>query len=273
MHDRLLTYYAPYLLGCLGFPWKSSTSNNVRSDACSSPYPSSLATPCVANNSVTTTQYPSRSPSVLSSATSSSTRFSMSSSGSDDMSSSSSTSISTTGDVPSTRIALPLPHAVKHAAVHTVEFQSADGSRGVSLAEWIRLSDKRKSELCLKDPQESLEELILDSQVLYQCQWPGYDADTCYISTPSHVAEGVAPLRKVDFLDVICERLSHWVLQTLRCKHVECTEPQWALGLDSITFEHIYVVAVVEVKGYVPKWVPVVEVDASAVGSCEALAF
>ncbi|KAJ8482715.1 hypothetical protein ONZ51_g5184 [Trametes cubensis] len=176
----------------------------------------------------------------------------MSSSGSDDMSSSSSTSISTTGDVPSTRIALPLPHAVKHAAVHTVEFQSADGSRGVSLAEWIRLSDKRKSELCLKDPQESLEELILDSQVLYQCQWPGYDADTCYISTPSHVAEGVAPLRKVDFLDVICERLSHWVLQTLRCKHVECTEPQWALGLDSITFEHIYVVAVVEVKGYVP---------------------
>ncbi|KAH9890520.1 hypothetical protein C8Q73DRAFT_651921 [Cubamyces lactineus] len=270
MHDLLLTYYAPYLLGYLGFPWKLVTSDNVRSRTCGSQQSSTLTTPYASNNTSTAAQYPSRSPSVLSLATSSSSQSSMTSADSDNMSSSSSTSISTAAeDVYPARIPLPLPHPVKHGAEHIVEFRGADGSRGVSLAEWIKLSERRKSEFCLEDPDESLEELVLDSKVLYQCQWPGYDADTCYIPMPSHVSEGVAPFRKVDLLDMICERLSHWVLQTIRCREIECKEPQWALGLDCITFEHIYVVSVVEVRGYTSKWVPVIEIDADVVRSCE----
>ncbi|KAI0333144.1 hypothetical protein GY45DRAFT_1245317 [Cubamyces sp. BRFM 1775] len=273
MQDLLLMYYAPYLLGYLGFPWKPLSSDNVRSRACGSQHTSNLATPCATNNTATAAQHPSRSPSVLSSATSSSIYSSMMSSDSDDMSSSSSTSMTTAEDVPLARIPLPLPHAVKQDPAHTVEFRSANGSRGVSLAEWIRLSERRISDLCLENPEESLEEVILEKRILYQCQWPGYDVDTCYIPTPSHVADGLAPLRKADLLDIICERLSHWVLQTIQCRQIECKEPQWALGLDQITFEHIYVVSVVEVKGYTCKWVPVIEIDADAMGRCEVPTF
>ena len=34
--------------------------------------------------------------------------------------------------------------------------------------------------------------------------------------------------------------------------------------MDQITFRHIFVVGVVQIKGYVSKWIPVLEVDRSA---------
>ncbi len=43
-----------------------------------------------------------------------------------------------------------------------------------------------------------------------------------------------------------------------------CCDPRWAVGLDQITFRHIFMVGVVQTKGYVSKWVPVLEIDRSA---------
>ncbi|KAI0648418.1 hypothetical protein C8Q79DRAFT_1008743 [Trametes meyenii] len=157
------------------------------------------------------------------------------------------------------RIPLPLPFS-EDDVVNRVEFSTC-GRPGVSLADWISHSDKRRSHLCLDDPEESLDELIADHRILYQCRWPGYDAHTCYVRMPAPVTQGVSALKKVDLLDVICKTLADWVLEMIRRKHIECTQPEWAIGLKNITFRHIYIVSVVELKGYTPKWVPVIEVD------------
>ncbi|KAH9857499.1 hypothetical protein C2E23DRAFT_277348 [Lenzites betulinus] len=176
----------------------------------------------------------------------------------------SSSSSSSSASISATRVPLPLPFPPARVS-NVVEFRM-HGSRGVSLAEWIRLSEKKRTHLCLDNPNDSLDELIDDWRILYQNQWPGYDADTRYIAVPEAVAAGTAPLRKVDLLDMVCQALADWVLSTTRRRHTVCTEPQWAIGLDSITFKHIRVVSVVEVAGYVRKWVPVLEVDAEAFG-------
>ncbi|KAI8999138.1 hypothetical protein BD414DRAFT_477071 [Trametes punicea] len=162
------------------------------------------------------------------------------------------------------RVPVPLPFSPE-CIVKTVSFRSG-GSHGVSLEEWIRLYEKGKSHLCLDDPEDSLEELVIDSQILYQCRWPGYDAHTCYIPMPEHVVEGLAVFKKSELLDMVCQTLARWILAITRCKQIECREPNWAIGLGWITFKHIYVVSVVEVQGYLPKWVPIVEVDAEAFG-------
>ncbi|KAI8968691.1 hypothetical protein BD414DRAFT_498650 [Trametes punicea] len=134
------------------------------------------------------------------------------------------------------RVPVPLPFSPE-CIVKTVSFRSG-GSHGVSLEEWIRL----------------LEELVIDSQILYQCRWPGYDAHTCYIPMPEHVVEGLAVFKKSELLDMVCQTLARWILAITRCKQIECREPNWAIGLGWITFKHIYVVSVVEVQGYLPKW-------------------
>ena len=43
-----------------------------------------------------------------------------------------------------------------------------------------------------------------------------------------------------------------------------CRDPRWAIGLSRITFKHVYVVGVVQTKGYVAKWLPLLEVESSA---------
>ncbi|KAL7282921.1 hypothetical protein ACG7TL_002339 [Trametes sanguinea] len=161
-----------------------------------------------------------------------------------------------------TRVPVPLPYPQENI-VNTIEFNSG-GSRGVSLASWMRLSDKRQSHRCLDSPDDRLDELCIGSMILYQLRWPGYDAHTCYVPVPSHVEEGRDALKKIDVLDMVCEVLARWILSITRCRHIECIEPEWAIGLDRITFKHIYVVAVAEVSGYAPKWVPVLEVDSAA---------
>ncbi|KAI0823887.1 hypothetical protein BC628DRAFT_486537 [Trametes gibbosa] len=163
----------------------------------------------------------------------------------------------------STSVPMPLPFPPARVS-NIVEFRR-NGSRGVSLAEWIRLTEKKRTRQCLDDPDECLDELVDDWKILYQCQWPGYDAHTCYIAVPEAVAAGTAPLRKVDFLDMVCKALAGWVLSTTRQRHIECVEPHWAIGLDAISFKHIRVVSVLEVAGYVRKWVPVLEIDARAI--------
>ncbi|OJT06230.1 hypothetical protein TRAPUB_2911 [Trametes pubescens] len=171
-------------------------------------------------------------------------------------------SSSTSSEEAHSRIPLPSPFP-EDCAANVLEFRS-QGARGVSLADWIRLSEKRKTHACLDDPDESLDELIDDWKVLYQCQWPGYDAHTCYVAVPEEVAAGTASLRKVDLLDMVCQTLADWVLSVTRRRHTECSAPAWAIGLHEITFKHIYVVSVIEVEGYVRKWVPVLEIDAEA---------
>ncbi|KAI9059789.1 hypothetical protein FKP32DRAFT_1679601 [Trametes sanguinea] len=173
---------------------------------------------------------------------------------------SSSSSFSAQDTPPRIRVSLPFS---QENIVNKVEFNSG-GSLGVCLASWLRLSDKRQSHRCLDDPDEILDELLLDSMILYQSQWPGYDAHTCYVPVPSHVAEGHEALKKIDLLDMVCEVLARWILTITRCRHIECTEPEWAIGLDRITFKHIYVVAVAEISGYASKWVPILEVDSTA---------
>ncbi|KAL1947211.1 hypothetical protein VTO73DRAFT_14172 [Trametes versicolor] len=174
-------------------------------------------------------------------------------------------SSSTSEEDISSRVPLPTPFS-QNIAANVVEFRS-QGARGVSLADWIRLSEKRKTHTCLDDPNESLDELVDDWKILYQCQWPGYDAHTCYVAVPEEAAAGTAPLKKVDLLDMVCQTLADWVLAVTRRRHMECSAPAWVIGLDEITFKHIYVVSVVEVEGYVRKWVPVLEIDAEALRS------
>ena len=109
---------------------------------------------------------------------------------------------------------------------------------------------------------------------------------------PAHVTAGEAAFTKVDVLDMVCQALVDWVLKLIvrhiwpwlrvsfrtfalrtdefpfsllqNCRQIECREPQWAIGLKQITFRHIYVTSVVEVKGYVSKWVPVLEIEPRA---------
>ncbi|CDO71890.1 hypothetical protein BN946_scf184940.g37 [Trametes cinnabarina] len=164
----------------------------------------------------------------------------------------------------SVRVRLPFPFPHKDI-VNTVEFSSG-GSPGVGLDTWIKLSEKRQTHRCLDSPEDSLEELILDRTILYQCQWPGYDPHTCFVPVPTHIEDGTDVLKKGDLLDMICEVLACWILRVMRCGHVKCTEPQWAIGVNNITFKHVYIVAVVEVQGYMPKWVPVLEVDSNIFG-------
>ncbi|KAI0628766.1 hypothetical protein C8Q77DRAFT_1161797 [Trametes polyzona] len=163
---------------------------------------------------------------------------------------------------PSSRIQLPLPFS-RDKIANTVQFRRR-GARGVSLAEWIRMSERGKTRRCIDDPELNLDELVDEWKILYQCQWPGYDAHTCYVRLPEEVAAGTAPLKKIDLLDMVCETLADWVLSVTRSRHRECTDPRWAIGLKEITFKHIYVVAVVEVEGYVRKWAPVLEIDEDA---------
>ncbi|KAI0373172.1 hypothetical protein BV20DRAFT_795047 [Pilatotrama ljubarskyi] len=161
-----------------------------------------------------------------------------------------------------TRVPLPLPFSQK-LVKQGVEF-SFRGRPGVSLADWIRLSEKGKTHLCLDDPSESLDEVVSESQILYQCQWPGYDTHTRYLPLPDGVVDGSVPFTKADLLDMVCKTLADWILMVTRCKQIECTERNWAIGLDGITFKHVYVASVIEVKGYIPKWVPVLEIDPTA---------
>ncbi|KAI0668375.1 hypothetical protein C8Q78DRAFT_1081250 [Trametes maxima] len=162
----------------------------------------------------------------------------------------------------SKRVPIPLFFS-EDDVVNRVQFNTG-GRPGVSVADWISHSDKRRSGLCLDDPEESLDELITDDQILYQCRWPGYDAHTCYVSMPAHVTRGVSSFRKVDLLNMVCGTLADWVLNITRRRHIECSQPEWAIGLENITFRHIYVVSAVEVKGYTSKWSPVIEVDGKA---------
>ena len=47
-------------------------------------------------------------------------------------------------------------------------------------------------------------------------------------------------------------------------RHIACCQPGWAVGLDRITFKDVHVVGMVEVEGYVRKWVPLLEVEMRA---------
>ena len=53
-----------------------------------------------------------------------------------------------------------------------------------------------------------------------------------------------------------------WLCQNDR--HIVCRDHRWSIGLSRITFKHVYVVGVVQTKGYVAKWLPLLEVDSSA---------
>lgn len=77
-------------------------------------------------------------------------------------------SSSTSSEETPSRVLLPTPFS-QDCAANVVEFRSQD-ARGVSLAEWIRLSEKRKTYMCLDDPNETLDELVDDWKILYQCQ-------------------------------------------------------------------------------------------------------
>ncbi|KAI0806762.1 hypothetical protein C8Q74DRAFT_1190233 [Fomes fomentarius] len=162
------------------------------------------------------------------------------------------------------RIALPLPFSAPCLAnANRVDF-SLRGCRGVSLSEWARLAEKRKTHLALDDAHASLEDVFESEEqgrLLFQSHWPGYDVRTCFLDMPQHVAAGEGPLTRVSLLDMVCQALVDWVVNISNCRHIECREPKWAIGLKQITFRHIYVTGVVEVKGYVNKWVPVLEID------------
>ncbi|KAI0781470.1 hypothetical protein BD413DRAFT_464049 [Trametes elegans] len=169
------------------------------------------------------------------------------------------------------RILVPLPFS-KNCTANTVDFGSGDRS-GVCLADWARLYDKGKSRTCLDDPEETLDELILGSSILYQCQassartitaWPGYATHTRFIALPDNVAEGRDVMRKVDLLDLVCTTLTDWLVTTMNSRHIICRDPTWAIGLEQISFKHIYVLGAAEVKGYLTKWVPVLAIDACA---------
>ncbi|KAI0355111.1 hypothetical protein OH77DRAFT_1403680 [Trametes cingulata] len=259
MHDLLLMYYTPYLLGGHGSAQKSLFSDLARrlqrATSCG------LARPVRASDSkpqcsarTTTTSSPT---SHLARSASSSAYSSMASSSADSR-------CSSPTDDSATRVPLPLSFS-KDLITQTVEFSSR-GRRGVCLADWIRFSEKGKTRLCLDDPTESLDEVFSESTVLYQCQWPGYDVQTRYLPLPDHITScsGSASFTRTDLLDLICRTLADWMLMITRCRNIECTEPEWAVGLEGITFRHVYVVGVVEVEGYLHKWVPVVEVDAEA---------
>ena len=69
---------------------------------------------------------------------------------------------------PSGRVALPLPFSPDQVE-NTVTFTSRHG-KGVSLAEWAKLSEKRKTHLALAHPDERLDEFLPDdAKILFQC--------------------------------------------------------------------------------------------------------
>lgn len=40
--------------------------------------------------------------------------------------------------------------------------------------------------------------------------------------------------------------------------------PKWSVGTRGVTFRHVYVIGVVELKGYMSKWIPLLEVEEKA---------
>ncbi|KAI1791531.1 hypothetical protein LXA43DRAFT_863698, partial [Ganoderma leucocontextum] len=161
------------------------------------------------------------------------------------------------------RIAVSLPFS-QDQVEHTVTFPSRHG-KGVSLAEWARLSEKRKTHLLLNDAHERIDELAPDdARVLFQSHWPGYASRTRFLELPPHVSELEGAFTKAYLLDMVCKELVEWVLTLTNDRHIVCRDSAWAVGLNQITFRHIFVVGVVQTKGYISKWVPVLEVDRSA---------
>ncbi|RDX52924.1 hypothetical protein OH76DRAFT_1344771 [Lentinus brumalis] len=161
------------------------------------------------------------------------------------------------------RVSVPLPFS-NACILNDVAFSSR-GCRGISLDEWTKLAEKGRTYLGIDDPHASVDELFSrEGQPLFQSHWPGYDTRTCYLDMPAHVNTGERAFTKVDLLDMVCQALVDWVLKVTNCRQIECREPEWAIGLKQITFRHIYVASVVEVKGYVSKWVPVLEIDPRA---------
>ncbi|TBU24795.1 hypothetical protein BD311DRAFT_670920 [Dichomitus squalens] len=147
---------------------------------------------------------------------------------------------------------------------HTVTFTSRYGE-SVSLAEWARLSEKRKTHLGLACPHERLDELFPDdANVLFQCHWPGYATRTRFLDLPSDINDIGSNFTTVNLLDMVCKELLNWILRLTNDRHITCRDPRWAIGLNQITFKHIYVSGVVRTKGYVAKWVPVLEIDSTA---------
>ncbi|KAI0696569.1 hypothetical protein C8T65DRAFT_583310 [Cerioporus squamosus] len=161
------------------------------------------------------------------------------------------------------RVRVPVPFS--DACITNRVVFSFRGCRGISLGEWARLSEKGKTYLGVDDAHESVDELLSgEGQSLFQSHWPGYDPRTCYLDLPAHVTTGERSFAKADLLDMVCQALVDWVLKVTNCRQIECREPEWAIGLKQITFRHIYVTSVVEVKGYVSKWVPILEIDPRA---------
>lgn len=152
------------------------------------------------------------------------------------------------------RIPLPLPFSAPCLAdANRVEF-SLRGCRGVSLSEWARLAEKRKTHLALDDPHASLEDVFESEeqgQLLFQShvsllhtlhclaslktrtrththyvrQWPGYDVRTCFLDMPQHVAAGEGPLTRVSLLDMVCQALVDWVVNiSVRARDSACAQ-------------------------------------------------
>ncbi|KAI0738007.1 hypothetical protein C8Q80DRAFT_1114162 [Daedaleopsis nitida] len=162
------------------------------------------------------------------------------------------------------RIPLPLPFSDASIS-RRIDFHHC-GRRGVNLDDWAKLSEKRRTYLAIDDAREGLDEMFEynDGKILFQSHWPGYDTRTCFLEMPAGVTDCGRAFTKADLLDMVCQALVDWVLNITNRRHIECRDPRWAVGLKQITFKHIYVTSVVEVKGYVSKWAPVLEIDPRA---------
>lgn len=168
MH-ALFKHYSPNFLGCAGSgqrPLFSGISHIIQSEAVHG-QTSHAAVPSSKLHqhrvaALTTKPAPARPFTVSTSS------LSGSMASSSDLEVDSGYSSSTSEEDISSRVPLPTLFS-QNIAANVVEFRS-QGARGVSLADWIRLSEKRKTHTCIDDPNESLDELVDDWKILYQCQ-------------------------------------------------------------------------------------------------------